>query len=275
MTDEDSDESDGRTATVGGEGTTAETGDGASAETGDGATSEPADIDVTDDADRSAEPVGDGGFAESTDGPTAEADDAPLLKPSLRQFPWLRAAGAAVATIAVEYVVVALAFVAGPSSMDSSAFDSLAGELLQYAFVLYNAHHVPIITTATNAAVAGSRMTNALYGAEGGSIPPAAFFALPIVALLVSGAVFELRRRGGRASSTLEESALVGTGIAAGYAVVGTGASLVLVRRITFEGGNASSGPAILWALVATVCFPLVFATIGAAVAAVYDERSA
>jgi len=120
-------------------------------------------------------------------------------------------------------------------------------------------------------------MTNALYGAEGGSVPPAAFFALPVVALMVAGAVFEFRRRGARTSSTLEESALVGTGIAAGYAVVGTGASLALVRRITFDGGSASAstGPAILWALVATVCFPLVFATIGAAAAAVYDERSA
>ncbi|WP_226012652.1 hypothetical protein [Halomicrobium salinisoli] len=255
MTDEDSDESDGRTAT----------------------TTDPVDSDATADAGESAGPVGDGGVAESTDGPTAEPDDEPLLKPSLRQFPWFRAAGAAVATIAVEYGLVVLAFAVGPSSLRSSAFDSLADELLQYAFVLYNAHHVPLITTATNATVAGSRMSNALYGADGAFIPPAAFFALPVVALLVAGAAFEFRRRGERAGSTLEESALVGTGIAAGYAVLGTGASLVLVRRITFEGGgaSASTGPAILWALVATVCFPLVFATAGAVAAAVYDERSA
>ncbi|MFC7027928.1 hypothetical protein ACFQH8_11375 [Halomicroarcula sp. GCM10025710] len=131
--------------------------------------------------------------AESAD---ASTDDH-FLAPSVRTFPWLQAALAAVAVFVVEYLLVAALFVVGPSSVDRNAapINSTVDVLVQYAHILFNAHHVPTITRAT-VQIGGSPLANDLYIATDASVPPVVFFLIPMVALVVAGGVFEAYRRG-------------------------------------------------------------------------------
>jgi len=211
---------------------------------------------VTDDT---APASGDDGIATSNVGTTE--DDEPLLKPSLTEFPWPRAGGGALLTLTVEYVLVALAFVLGPSSLN---LPSLRDEVVQYVYILYNAHHVPIVTTVSEGVRVGSKLTNILYGQQGASIPPIAFFLLPVVALVVAGFVFERRRTPLSYVGRLEEAAMVGTGFAVSYVLAGVIGSFVFVRQIASGTAQAVSAPALLYTAAAMFLFPIVFVTIGA-----------
>lgn len=194
-----------------------------------------------------------------------------LFDESLRMFPWLRAAGAAAGTLAVEYLLVALLFVVGPSSVD---LPELTDRLIQYGFVLYNAHHVPTLVTATDAEVYGSAARNLLYGAQGASVPPIVYFLIPVVSLLVAGALFERYRSDARSDSLLEEAALVGTGIGLGYALTGFVGSFVFTRSVMFDSGaTGQAAPAVLWVLILMFFLPLVLAGLGAAVRYLYAGR--
>lgn len=208
--------------------------------------------------------------------PTATAEqpqpESHLLAESLRAFPWLRAAGVAAGTLVVEYLLVALLFLVGPSSVD---LPELSDRLIQYGFVLYNAHHVPTLVTAADAEVYGSAARNVLYGAEGASVPPIVYFLIPVVSLLVVGALFERYRGDARTDSLLEEAALVGTGVGFGYVATGFAGSFVFVRTVVFDGGGeGQAAPAVLWLLVLMFFLPLLFASLGAAVQYLYADRA-
>lgn len=233
--------------------------------------------------DGSDETTDDGaGATVSTDAVAAAIDEPPtatsdagqternLLDESLRTFPWLRAGGVAALTLTVQYVLVTLVFEVGPSSVD---YPTVWERLLQYGFVLYNAHHVPILVTATDAEVYGAAATNVLYAAENPSVPPLVFFLIPLVTLAIAGALFERRRGNDRAESLLEEAALVGTGIGLGYLLVGFAGRFVFVRRVTFETGTGQAAPAVLWLAILMFCIPLVFAGVGSVLGSVYAER--
>ncbi|GCF12848.1 hypothetical protein Harman_07830 [Haloarcula mannanilytica] len=234
---------------------------------------------MTDHADDATdEGAGTGPVGESLvdEPPTATAEqpqpESHLLKESLRTFPWLRAAGVAAGTLVVEYLLVALLFLVGPSSVD---LPELSDRLVQYGFVLYNAHHVPTLVTATDAEVYGSAARNLLYGAQGASVPPIVYFLIPVGSLLVVGALFERYRGAARTDSLLEEAALVGTGLSFGYVVTGFAGSFVFVRTIVFEGGGqGQAAPAVPWLLLLLFFFPLVFATVGAAAQYAYADRA-
>lgn|GEM_PF-1094546 len=206
--------------------------------------------------------------------PTATAEqpqpESHLLAESLRTFPWLRAAGVAAGTLAVEYLLVALLFLVGPSSVD---LPELSDQLIQYGFVLYNAHHVPTLVTAADAEVYGSAARNVLYGAQGASVPPIVYFLIPIVSLLVVGALFERYRGDARSDSLLEEAALVGTGIGFGYVATGFAGSFVFVRTVMFDSGaEGQAAPAVLWLLILLFFLPLIFASLGAAARYLYAD---
>lgn len=227
------------------------------------------------DESEAAEPADTIGGAAIDEPPTASAEstqpESHLLDKGLRTFPWLRAFGVAAATLAVEYALVTAIFVLGPSDVDLS---SLSDRLIQYGFVLYNAHHVPTLVTATDADVYGAAARNVLYGVENPSVPPLVFFLLPLVALVVAGALFERSRGASRSDSLLEEAALVGTGVGLGYVLVGFVGSFVFVRRVTFDSGaEGQAAPAVLWLLILLFLIPLVFAGLGAGAGYLYDER--
>nr|WP_191449747.1 hypothetical protein [Haloarcula sp. CBA1122] len=206
--------------------------------------------------------------------PTAAAEqpqpESHLLAESLRTFPWLRAAGVAAGTLAVEYLLVTLLFLVGPPEV---GLQELSDRLIQYGFVLYNAHHVPTLVTATGAEVYGSAARNVLYGVENASIPPIVYFLIPIVSLLTVGALFERYRGDSRSDSLLEEAALVGTGIGFGYVVTGFIGSFVFVRTVMFDGGGeGQAAPAVLWLLILMFFLPLIFASLGAAARYLYTD---
>ena len=195
---------------------------------------------------------------------TVTETDQPLLKPSLTQFPWVRAAGASIAVLVIQYLVL-VASVALTSITVTRAGWSLWNKAVQYVFVLYSAHHVPIATTVDSDFQLGTSLNNLLYGQS--LFPAALFFLLPIVALTVAGFLFERRRNPPAPVAIFEESTMVGTGFAIPYVLVGTIGSFVFVRRISNEATQAASAPALLWALVAMFLFPMVFVTVGAVAA--------
>lgn len=203
----------------------------------------------------------------------AEPTDDHLIAESVRTFPWSTAALAAAGVFVVEYLIMTAIFVLGPSSVDRSAapITSEVAVLAQYGHILFNAHHVPTITRAT-VPIANAPIANDLYLASGASVPPAVFFLVPVVALVAGGLLFERSRGTARSESVLEESALVGTGFTVGYLACGVLGALLFVQRWPLvEGGETvgtlSQGPMLGVTLVTFFLFPMLFVTLGAAVA--------
>lgn len=190
--------------------------------------------------------------------------DEPLLKPSLTEFPWLHAAAVSLTTLVVQYLLLIVSISLTDVSVTRPGW-SLWNKAVQYVFILYSSHHVPIATTVSEGVQVGARLQNLLYGQS--LFPVALFFSLPIVTLVVAGYLFERNRQPSSTVELLEESAMVGTGFAIPYVLAGALGSFVFVRRISREAAQAASAPALLWAIVAMFLFPMVFVTIGAAVA--------
>jgi hypothetical protein len=118
------------------------------------------------------------------------------------------------------------------------------------------------VTTVSEGVRVGSKLTNIPYGQQGASIPPIAFFLLPVVA----GFVFERRRTPLSYVGRLEEAAMVGTGFAVSYVLAGVVGSFVFVRQIASGTAQAVSAPALLCTAAAMFLFPIVFVTIGAVI---------
>ena len=202
------------------------------------------------------------------DSAASTAADQPLLKPSLTEFPWLRAALASVGTLVVQYAAIVVALALSGSAVTRADW-SLWEKAVQYVYVVYSAHHVPISTTVSQGVQAGSGLNNLLYGQP--FFPAVLFFALPVVVLLAAGFLFERQRTPPVTVGGTEESAMVATGFAIPYVAVGALGSFVFVRRITGETAQAVSAPALLWTLVAMFLFPMAFVAIGAALAYVFS----
>jgi hypothetical protein len=198
-----------------------------------------------------------------------------FFAPSIREFPWLWAAGAAAATFVVEYLLVAALFVLGPSSVDRSTpiINSTVAVLLQYTHILYNAHFVWIVQSATVSNVQiPEPFSNDLwtvYSTPGVSAAtdPVVFFLLPVISLVIAGAMFERYRT--PATGRLTEAALVGSGFTAGYLAVGLLGSVTFVQRVPITGsdGVLTQQPDLFFTAVMFVVFPMVFVSLGAALA--------
>jgi hypothetical protein len=206
------------------------------------------------------------------DGEPVGDTDEPLLKPSLTGFPWVRAAGASLATLVAQYLVLVTAVELTAISVTRPGW-SLTDKAIQYVYVLYSAHHVPIATSIDQGIQAGTQLNNLLYGQS--LFPVTLFFLLPIVALVVAGFLFERDRDPPESVGMVEEAAMVATGFTVPYVLAGAVGSFVFVRRISTESAQAASAPALLWAIVAMFLFPMVFVTVGASVASTTrsDER--
>ena len=194
----------------------------------------------------------------------ATENSQPLLKPSLTQFPWVRAAGASLALLIVQYAALVASVTLTSVTVTRPEWE-LWTKAVQYGFVLYSAHHIPIATTINTQLQTGTSLNNLLYGPS--LYPAVLFFLLPIVALTVAGYLFERRRTPPASVAIFEESTMVGTGFTIPYVLAGVIGSFVFVRRISTETAQASSAPALLWTLVAMFLFPMVFVALGAMVA--------
>jgi hypothetical protein len=209
----------------------------------------------------------------------AETDDH-FFSPSIRQFPWLWAGGAAVGTFLIEYLLVAGLFVLGPSNVDRSEpiINSTVAVLVQYAHILYNAHFVWTITGATVPGVQIPRpFANDLWVAlirGGAATHPVVYFLIPVVSLVIAGAVFEWYRES-PAPGRFSEAGLVGTGFTAGYWLLGLLGSFLFVQQNPISGtdGVVTQQPDLYFTAVMFFVFPMVFVSVGAALA--YDSSQA
>ncbi|MFC7077668.1 hypothetical protein [Haloarcula halophila] len=214
------------------------------------------------------------------DGATESGSDDHFFAASLREFPWPWAAGAAVATFVVEYLLVAALFVLGPSSVDRSVpiIDSTMAVLIQYAHILFNAHFVWIVQAATVPNVQiPEPFSNDLWLAlvsGGAATHPLVYFLLPVVSLVIAGAVFE-RHRDSPATGRFTEAGLVGAGFTVGYLAVGILGSVTFVQRVPINGsdGFLTQQPDLYFTAIMFLVFPMLFATLGAVLA--YDRDQA
>lgn len=162
-------------------------------------------------------------------------------------------------TFLVEYLLVAT-LVAGHSSV-STAADTLVEQLKSYGMILFNAHGVPATVTANGVAYRGPTEFNLV--ADATAIPPLVYYAIPVVALVIAGALFEWYRTE-TDEELFEGSALVGTGLVSGYLVVGLFATFAVATTTTFNPGSVTEGVDQILAIVATVGYPLIVGSVGA-----------
>lgn len=191
---------------------------------------------------------------------TGTGGDRAVSSEPIRSSAWGRTAVAGAVTFLAEYVVLALLFVFGPVSTGA---DTLMERLTSYAFVLFSAHHAPVVRSAEGVNLPLPPRENLVTGQSDPTIPIVAYLAIPVVALLIAGATVEWRRREA-GDGLVEGSVLVGTGLAAGYVVVGMVATFVFVDVNQFDPGHVTQSVDRLAAFVVTLGYPLVFGTVGA-----------
>lgn len=220
---------------------------------------------MTDDAaDAGGEPI-----------PTATADDAEsttgsdshIFDEDLRTFPWLRAAGIGLATLALQYAVIASLFLVGPATI---SLDSLRDQLVVYGFLVYNTHFVTVITRSVSGAFE-PQSQNVVLAQTDPTIPIAVYLALPVVTLLAAGAFLAWSRER-PAEGLLTEIALVTTGLSVSYLLVALLGRFAFVRQAAL-GNGAGVGiakPSLFLTLFLMLLYPAVFGGLGATATVLY-----
>lgn len=194
------------------------------------------------------------------------ATDDSLFAPEIREFPWVGAAINGATAFLVQYLIIVLVFVVGPAATRA---DTVMERLTTYAFVLFGAHNVPVVRSAQEITFEGPRRINLVTDAQDPTIPILVYLALPVVVLLVAGAVFYWLYGDGK-GTFYERAALTGIGHGVGYFAVGILASFVFVATTTFDPGTVTEAVDRLAAVVSLLAYPLVFATLGALAVAGY-----
>jgi hypothetical protein len=173
----------------------------------------------------------------------------------------------------LQYALVAATFLLGPASISGG---SLLAKGKVYGFILFNAHHVTIVTKAANAQIAGPPAVNILYGQSGTAVPVILYFLLPVVVLAGAGAVLAASREGERVANLREEFALVLTGLAGGYLLTSVVVRSLVTRSQPLEGaqGVATASPSFFLTLILMLAFPVLCGGIGAAAVMAWQERA-
>jgi hypothetical protein len=226
-----------------------------------------------------AEPNATQATTDSTPDPESSSPAAPpgedhLLDENLRTFPWLRSLGVALAAFLLQYALVAATFLLGPASISGG---SLVAKAKLYGFILFNAHHVTIVTQAANAQIAGPPAVNILYGQSGTAVPVILYFLLPVVVLAGAGAVLAASREGERVANLREEFALVVTGLASGYLITSVVVRSLVTRTQPLDSveGVATAAPSFFLTLILMLAFSVICGGIGAALTMAWQERTA
>jgi uncharacterized membrane protein len=189
----------------------------------------------------------------------------PLFAPEIRQFPWIGVGVLGAATFLIEDLVVAGLFISG---LVTTQAETVMGQLTSYAFVLFSAHLVPVTRTAEQVTLAGPKRLNLVLAQTDPTVPVWAYLSIPILALIGAGAIVAWHR--GQRGTAWREDALVGLGLAGGYVLVGMAATVVFVTSTEFDPGRVTQTVDRLYALVATVAYPLVAGTAGALLVRAY-----
>lgn len=184
----------------------------------------------------------------------------------LRAFPWPVGVVAGGAAWLAGYVLFAALFYLGPASIGAS---SQSERLTQIGHLFYNAQFVDrVVAAPSDVLIPGGRRTNFLLEAAATQLPLPAYFAPPIVALVVVGAVIGWRAFGSEATAV--EGGLTGFAMALGYlalAVVGTFLFVVEAAE-----GQVTATPDRLQTLAFGFAYPFVLGTLGAVIG-IYTDR--
>ena len=175
-------------------------------------------------------------------------------------------------TFLVEYLVVTALIVVHPGL--STAADTLVEQLKSYGLILFNAHAVPITVVAEGVQYQGPTRFNMITDAANPVLPAFVYMAIPVLTLLIAGALFEWFRREGD-EGVLEGGALVGTGLISGYLVVAVVASFAVATTTTFDSGSVTEGVDQVFAFATAIAYPLVVGSIGALVVRTYRDYAA
>jgi hypothetical protein len=179
--------------------------------------------------------------------------------------PWPLAIVAGGGAYLVGYVCTALLFFVGPASFGS--IDGLAERLKIVGFVFDNQHFVDVVVTNGDGAVI--QRENIVLAGGTSSLPPAVYFAVPVVVLLAVGFAFA-RSQYGREEYLI--SGPTGVGMALGYAGVGYLAAFVFVRGDRFGNTAAVDGGGIL---LMGLVYAAVLGTVGCLGALAWDHHAA
>lgn len=189
----------------------------------------------------------------------------PLFTPEIRRFPWLGVGVLGGVTFLLEYILIASLFVSGVVTTQA---ESILDRLTSYAFVLFSAHFVPVVRTAEGVTLAGPKRLNLVLTQADPTVPVWAYLSLPVLALVLAGTLVAWYR--GESGTAWREDALVGLGLAGGYAVVGMTATFVFVSGTEFDPGRVTQSADRLYALGATVAYPLIAGSVGALLVRAY-----
>lgn len=187
---------------------------------------------------------------------------------TLRDVPWVPTAIAGGLAACVGYLLTAALFVVGPASITADV--GIRFQLVQYAFVFYNAHLVDVVTVVADSAVPGGR-TNLLLASTGGTaVPIPVYFAIPVVLLLaVAGHVTDrwLTR------PTAAQVPLVGAAVALGYGLVLITGRFLATRTVSAGTQTATGSPDLVQTVAFGLAIPAIVATAGAGLALVIRRR--
>ncbi|GKZ15912.1 MULTISPECIES: hypothetical protein [Haladaptatus] len=143
----------------------------------------------------------------------------------------------------VGYLLVAALFVVGPANVEGP----LDVKLKWFGFAFYNAHFIPIAI--------GSQSYNYISQASDPAVPPIVYYAIPVVSLLATSAVFSARNRLGE---TVETVVYSGASITVGYAAM----AIVGAFTFTLPILGMTAQPDLQKAAAIGAAYPIVLATV-------------
>lgn len=155
----------------------------------------------------------------------------------------------------VGYCLVAALFEVGPANVDGH----LETRLKWFGFVFYNAQFVPITM--------GEFSYNYLTEATNSAVPTVVYHAIPVVTIGATSVAFAVRNR---IEGTVETIVYAGASVSVGYAlmiIIGT-----FIFTVSFDGLTAR--PDLVKAAAFGAAYPVVLATIGALVVALYRHQA-
>lgn len=212
-------------------------------------------------------PEAEGGADTPMDDSTAASDaqdgEEPMFDERITSFPWFLGVLSGTWTFVAGYVLMAAIML--PTAEFAGGF---MAQVRSIGHVYYNAQFVPLVDTTLDGEPIQVVGLPTDWLAEGAtSLPVVVYYAVPVVVLLVGGAVLAFRTL---PDGELEEYVLPGVSITVGYLAMALLARLFVEETIA---GAAVRRPDIVQTLVFALVYPLVLATAGGLAVGVWRHR--
>ena len=197
---------------------------------------------------------------ESTDGSEGSllADD---WLADLREIPSVPGIAAGGIAWLVGYLLTVVVFYVGPATV---SVDSTVERLKGIGLIFYNAQFVNAIETLSAGDMQETIRLNFILEQSGTAVPAPVYFAIPIVALLVAGALIGYRFLGDDVEPVTFP--LLGVVLAVGYLPLATAGAFLMELPVKWSLGIILLEPDLLEAVAFGFVYPFLLGTIGTAV---------